>query len=547
MSDKDAVPALPSGHRSREAGPPTANAVRSSTREVEWKLVSDEQIDVDAIRALLPEQIHLGAASSFSLTATYYDTDDLRLARRGITLRRRSGGSDDGWHLKLPNRSSEGSQLDRDEIAVPLTDNSEPPVELASLVSAFTRSKPLQRIGVLRTHRTVHALVLEDDVIGELCRDEVRADVALPGAPTSPTQVFHEWEVEARSEAVDEVSKMVDALVGHGFAVSTSPSKLRQALGGSALAADPLAHNEKPSRRRSARDDITYYLKEQVEVLLQQDHRIRLQLPDAIHRSRVAARRVRSALRTFSPLLDSESLAELRTDVVWAAGVLGSERDLDVIEIRLLTDLDDMSRGTISGTGSDRAAVDAVRALIERSLASRRDEAHKNIIESINSERWSLMLDQLVAVAHDPPTTSRSAKPAARVLPSLASKQWKSLAERAKHLSDADPAESWHHARISAKRARYAAEACAPAMGREPARFAKALAEVTELLGNLQDTAISRAMVHEIADGVVDPDLVFVLGRLHAHEEAAAEQLRRDFPHVWKAAARPRLRRWLKA
>src|SRR5215469_10411340 len=37
-----------------------------------------------------------------TLRAQYYDTDDLRLLRHGITLRRRTGGGDPGWHLKLP-------------------------------------------------------------------------------------------------------------------------------------------------------------------------------------------------------------------------------------------------------------------------------------------------------------------------------------------------------------------------------------------------------------------------------------------------------------
>ena len=35
------------------------------------------------------------------LAATYFDTADLRLARAHITLRRRTGGSDAGWHGKL--------------------------------------------------------------------------------------------------------------------------------------------------------------------------------------------------------------------------------------------------------------------------------------------------------------------------------------------------------------------------------------------------------------------------------------------------------------
>ncbi|HEX6401673.1 MAG TPA: CYTH domain-containing protein [Pseudonocardiaceae bacterium] len=37
-----------------------------------------------------------------NLEAVYFDTADLRLLRTGITLRRREGGSDPGWHLKLP-------------------------------------------------------------------------------------------------------------------------------------------------------------------------------------------------------------------------------------------------------------------------------------------------------------------------------------------------------------------------------------------------------------------------------------------------------------
>lgn len=49
------------------------------------------------------------------LEARYYDTEDLRLIRSGITLRRRQGGSDPGWHLKLP----EGGDSRR-EIQLPL-------------------------------------------------------------------------------------------------------------------------------------------------------------------------------------------------------------------------------------------------------------------------------------------------------------------------------------------------------------------------------------------------------------------------------------------
>ncbi|WP_435850725.1 CYTH domain-containing protein [Streptomyces mirabilis] len=41
-------------------------------------------------------------ASLDELDAVYYDTDDLRLVGASATLRRRTGGADAGWHLKLP-------------------------------------------------------------------------------------------------------------------------------------------------------------------------------------------------------------------------------------------------------------------------------------------------------------------------------------------------------------------------------------------------------------------------------------------------------------
>ncbi len=38
------------------------------------------------------------------LDATYVDTDDLRLVRRGVSLRRRTGEGAPRWTLKLPTR-----------------------------------------------------------------------------------------------------------------------------------------------------------------------------------------------------------------------------------------------------------------------------------------------------------------------------------------------------------------------------------------------------------------------------------------------------------
>ncbi|NEA06535.1 CYTH domain-containing protein, partial [Streptomyces sp. SID10116] len=53
------------------------------------------------------------------LDAVYWDTPDQRLAAASITLRRRTGGHDAGWHLKLPVSLADGV---RDEVHAPLSD-----------------------------------------------------------------------------------------------------------------------------------------------------------------------------------------------------------------------------------------------------------------------------------------------------------------------------------------------------------------------------------------------------------------------------------------
>src|SRR5450432_3796897 len=137
------------------------------------------------------------------LAATYFDTDDLRLAGAHITLRRRTGGSDAGWHIKLPV-----SEDTRRELHFPLgRATGTVPQRVAAQVAEWTQGKPLRPIARLETRRTVRRLLDETgQVLAEAADDLVTG--SRPGqTPDAPAwqQVasWREVEVELMSGTRD--------------------------------------------------------------------------------------------------------------------------------------------------------------------------------------------------------------------------------------------------------------------------------------------------------------------------------------------------------
>jgi len=76
-------------------------AVTVTARETERKYDLDENTQLPRWSGLSGVVDVVGPEEQL-LEAVYFDTADLRLAAAGVTLRRRRGGTDGGWHLKLP-------------------------------------------------------------------------------------------------------------------------------------------------------------------------------------------------------------------------------------------------------------------------------------------------------------------------------------------------------------------------------------------------------------------------------------------------------------
>jgi len=488
----------------------------------------------------LPAVGSVGPPRQDELRAEYFDTDRLALARSGITLRRRTGGTDAGWHLKVPNGSG-----DRVEHGEPLGESDgRPPARLLDLVQVWVRDSDLKPVATISTRRLVHPLLAASgEVLAEAADDVVTAQAAArPGADGGATvSHWREWEIEL----VDGTAELIDAatkrMTAAGATASAWSSKLEQALGGRVNRAErPDGDGLSPASR--AGDVVHAHIAEQVDAMMNRDWSARHDEPDGVHKMRVATRRLRSALATFRPLLDRAVTDPIRGELKWIAAELGGARDAEVLRARLLTELageaDDLVLGPIS-------------ARIEVELLSDHRKAHDALVESLRSERYFRLLDQLDELVTAPPFTSFADGKAAKVLTKRVRKSYGRVDKfvGAGAPVDAAQRDEWYHEiRKSAKRLRYAAESVTPAFGKPADALAKAAENLQEVLGEHQDSVVAREALRELGVRMfLDGDNAFTIGRLHALEQTRGDEAIEGFESAWAALSDKQLLRWLRS
>ncbi len=489
-------------------------------REVERKITVPPVFAIPDFVAAVPAATSVVRGDSFELLATYFDTSELSLARWGITLRRRRGGKDEGWHLKLP--AWRGAAGDRDEIQLPLSagDDNVPEI-FVDAIAPLTRGKALVPVATLRTMRTPIDVLGESGSVVRVVDDTVSVEDG-----SRLLARFRELEVELVGDDYDSLDAAVTVLLDAGGVVGTRP-KLVSALGPRALApADvpALAFGDLTSSSRVA---VSATIAHYVRAFLLQDVRVRLDLPDSVHQMRVAARRLRSSLRTFRPLLDREWAYALREQLGTAAGSLGDSRDLEVQRKRLDRDAELLPP----------ELRDAARQVIDPVLVQRQATARDAGLKQLRSPEHAALIELLVDSATNPRFTEAADKPASETLPDLLADSWKRLAKEVRRLTPEAHEEQWHRARIVAKRARYAAESLAPVLGDDVIALAQVLATITDELGTLQDSAVARVLISDLAlnePGTAESG--YALGLLDGVEVAAAHACRDAFRLLWPLA-----------
>jgi len=492
----------------------------------------------------LPDVAAINGPNEQQLIAEYYDTADLRLLNAGITLRRRTGGGDAGWHLKLP--AAPGS---RQEIRLPpgRVGGLVPP-ELADLVRARTRGAPLVPVAAITTLRRVTTLIGQHgESLAEVADDSVRAVPLLNGVPaehavpaddSGRASEWREIEVELTGGDVALLAAADNLLRDSGLQRSARSAKLERVLG------------ERPPRPASpaeltpaanAGEVIGAYLRDQAERLKSLDPQVRRAEPDSVHQMRVASRRLRSALRSFGAVVSRPQTDHLAAELRWLSGVLGEARDAEVQADRL----DDQVRKT-----DVEELLGPVEARIQAHSAKARATSLKAVSAALKSERYYALLDELDQLTADLPSGPAAREPARQALPAAVSRSYRKTRRRMRTALGEPSGDSreaaLHEARKAAKQARYAAEAVAPVLGRDAARFGKRMKKLQTVLGDHQDTVVGRQLARRLGvEAQLAGESAFSYGLFYGRDACEGARLQATATKVWQQASRPRYRHWL--
>jgi CHAD domain-containing protein len=500
--------------------------------EEERKYEVDPRYRLPDLNVCSPKGGRLVPRPPASLRAIYYDTADRRLARSGISLRHRRG-DEKPWTVKLPT----GTVGIRREISRAGPAGTVP-ADLRWLLTAYHRGASLAPAATMRTVRRGYEMRDADDhLLVEIADDTVNV---LDGRESVAT--FREIEVERYAGGRKLLDKVGRALRSAGAVEGEFVAKHVRAMGAEACAPpDVVAPATRLSPKASAATVVTNALRRDIGQIFGYDPLVRLRepLPDgdtAVHQMRVGCRRLRSDLRVFRPLLDRAWADRLRAELSWLADALGRARDAEVLRARLhrTATLDPLAP-------VDEAAV----ARIDAELTARHSDALTGLDETLSAARYLELLEHLIDAARAPTLAAGADKPARDLLPGLVGRPWRRL-HAAAGVSAADPDEVWHALRIHGKRARYATDAVAVALGGGAADLAKFLGKVQNLLGEHQDAAV--AAETWLAAATADADdhgLAITAGRLYERERAIIRDVRRQFPAAWAATERTGLTDWL--
>ncbi len=442
-----------------------------------------------------------------TFTSTYLDTPDRRLARLGITLRRRTERGTGSWQLKLPNG--------RDRLELESPGGRNPPEALTSLLVGLLRDRELEAAAVLRTHRQGTQARNGSVSIAEVVHDRV---AIMDGRRIA--ERFEEVEIEPVDGDERDLNRLEATLVAAGAEPGNGTPRAFRVL------AVP-----KPSRPLLVPDQdvVRAALEENAVELARNDPGTRLGYDtEDLHRFRVATRRLRAVLRVARPLLDREWADGLRAELGWLGSSLGPVRDLDVLVEHLtaeLAELDDDDR-------ADGAPI------LER-LAAERETARATLLEALETPRYFALLDALEEASAAPRFSDEDVS-----VTELAAQEFGRLEKAAKALAPDISDEDLHGIRVRGKRTRYSTELAAPLVGSGAAKVIARAKRFQDVIGSHQDAVVAEEQLRRLTAELNDPRAAFAAGQLVELQRERRREARAAVPEAWRRLSKAGRKAW---
>jgi triphosphatase len=491
--------------------------------EVELKLAASPA-DLPELRRALVEMAPASAGSDSRLVSTYYDTPDLALKRRGLSLRVREQGGRFIQTVKGGDPGG-GDLLTRGEWEDELDKSCPDPHAAQSgehLPDGIAGDlQPLFATDVTRTTLAIEPAP-QTRIEAAIDQGEIRA------ADGDATEPISEIELELKSgdaaALYDVALQLLD--VASIRIEPRSKSERGYQLGEEGKAAPPIVHAEpvaldptmtvEAALQEIGRACLAHLLHNEAAALARE--------PEGVHQMRVAVRRIRSAISAFKNLLPAADRRRVSGELAWLVDILGRARNLDVF----VTDLLQPARAARSHeVGIDDLAV---------ALNREREAAYERVERSILSERHAA---GMLRLSHwfeargwrDGPA-ERSAlltSPIGELAPRLLDRRWRAVRKRSKRFGRLT-APQRHKLRIAAKKLRYTMELLGSLFDQNDLQaFMKHLKRLQDDLGYANDVRVASDILAELSSRAATSSPVASAGTglLRWHQKALAQRERK--------------------
>ncbi len=446
------------------------------------------------------------------LISTYYDTAAYDLAHARITLRHRIERGKKSWQLKIPLDD------DRQEVEV-AGDQADPPASLRSLLILHLGPRKLMPVVTLRVWR--RGFLVRD---GRIPVAEIALDTVSVDKNGRTTQRFRELEVEQRQGDEASLRSLEQRMREAGASDHDGRPKLFRALSLPARTSPRQPETEAP-----VVEHVKWALAQHVGWLLAHDPGTRLGTEsESLHQMRVATRRLRAVLHAARPILLPAWATSLQQELDWLSDLLGPARDLDV---------------QISYFRDESAGLDARdRKLLAQFIAHlriQREAVQKMVLGELTSARYFELIRRLQQAAHDPSVVESPLR-----VRHLAQRAFKKLRKAINRLGPSPSDTRLHKVRITAKRARYAAELACSSVGKLARRFIKSARAIQDLLGIHQDAIQAERHIRQFLKYSTSVRAGFVAGRMAERQRHRRQRVRKDMKSLFKALLKRGKKAW---